>query len=93
MANTLASRGEELVTDKFPEFDVLRNVLPNGTVIDGEIIAFENGQPLGFNVLQSRIGRKNVSKAILKKAPVLMIAYDLLELNGVDIRDIQIRVF
>ena len=81
------SRGEELVTDKFPEFDVLRNVLPNGTVIDGEIIAFENGQPLGFNVLQSRIGRKNVSKAILKKAPVLMIAYDLLEHNGVDIRE------
>jgi len=81
------SRGEELVTDKFPEFEALTNVLPNGTVIDGEIIAFENGQPLGFNVLQSRIGRKNVSKAILKKAPVLMIAYDLLEINGIDIRE------
>lgn len=81
------SRGEELVTDKFPEFDILPKVLPNGTVIDGEIIAFEEGQPLGFNVLQSRIGRKNVSKAILKKAPVIMIAYDLLEFNGQDIRE------
>jgi DNA ligase-1 len=86
------SRGEELVTDKFPEFEALTNVLPNGTVIDGEIIAFENGRPLGFNVLQSRIGRKNVSKAILKKAPVLMIAYDLLELDGVDIRDNPLHI-
>jgi len=81
------SRGEELVTDKFPEFEVLAKMLPNGTVIDGEIIAFDNGHPLDFNILQSRIGRKNVSKAILKKAPVLMIAYDLLELDGVDIRE------
>ena len=86
------SRGEELVTDKFPEFNELIESLPDGTVIDGEIIAFENGAPLGFNLLQTRISRKNVTKAILKKAPVIMIAYDLLEEKGKDLRDEQLQL-
>ena len=86
------SRGEELITDKFPEFNELTDALPNGTVLDGEIIAFENGKPLGFNLLQTRISRKNVTKAILKKAPVLMIAYDLLEESGKDIRSQPMQV-
>ena len=81
------SRGEELVTDKFPEFQELIEALPNGTVIDGEIIPFENGQPLGFNVMQTRISRKNVSKAILKSAPIVMIVYDILESEGKDLRE------
>lgn len=85
------SRGEELVTAKFPEFEELREKLPSGTVIDGEILAYENGEPLNFNVLQTRIGRKNVSKAILKKAPVIMMAYDLLEHQGEDIRHKPMR--
>lgn len=80
------SRGEELITAKFPEFEALRDQLPSGTVIDGEILAYEKGQPMNFNVLQTRIGRKNVSKNILKKAPVVMMAYDLLEHQGKDIR-------
>ncbi len=80
------SRGEELVTDKFPEFNPLTERLPDGTVIDGEITAY-NEQPLGFNVLQTRIGRKTVSKQILKKAPVVLIAYDLLEYEGKDLRE------
>lgn len=81
------SRGEELVTEKFPEFHELAKQLPNGTVLDGEIMPFQEGQPLPFNVLQTRIGRKNVTKNILKKAPVVLIAYDLLECEGEDIRD------
>ncbi|MEO0337901.1 MAG: ATP-dependent DNA ligase [Bacteroidota bacterium] len=80
------SRGEELVTDKFPEFHTLPSLLPSGTVLDGEIMPFQDGQPLPFNVLQTRIGRKNVSKNILKKAPVVLIAYDLLEYEGKDLR-------
>lgn len=80
------SRGEELVTDKFPEYHELAKAIPDGTVIDGEILPFKNGQPLGFNVLQTRIGRKNVSKNILKKAPVILMAYDLLEWQGRDWR-------
>lgn len=80
------SRGEELVTDKFPEFHDLAKQLPSGTVLDGEIMPFKDGLPLPFNVLQTRIGRKNVTKNILTKAPVVLIAYDLLECEGEDIR-------
>ena len=81
------SRGEELVTDKFPEFAPLAEMLPNGTVIDGEIICIEEEEILSFNVLQQRIGRKNITKKILVAAPVKMIVYDLLEYEGEDIRE------
>lgn len=80
------SRGEELITDRFPEFQLLLNNLPNGTVIDGEILGFKDGMPLGFQDLQTRIGRKNVTKKILETTPVVLVAYDLLEKDGVDIR-------
>ncbi len=81
------SRGEELVTAKFPEFEPLANILPGGTVIDGEILPFKKGKPLSFQQLQTRVGRKNLSKKILEKAPVIMMAYDLLEWQGKDLRD------
>ncbi len=85
------SRGEELVTDKFPEYHPLAKMLPNGTVLDGEIMPFKDGRPLPFQVLQTRIGRKNVTKSILQKAPVVLIAYDLLEWEGKDIRAWPLR--
>lgn len=81
------SRGEELVTDKFPELAALVDHLPDGVVIDGEIMGYKDGSPLNFNDLQTRIGRKNVTKAILTKVPVVLMAYDLLEHNGTDIRE------
>jgi DNA ligase-1 len=80
------SRGEELVTDKYPEYAPLAELLPDGTVIDGEILPFAAGLPLGFNVLQTRIGRKTVSKKLLKEAPIVLMAYDLLEIGGEDVR-------
>ncbi|SDW99152.1 DNA ligase-1 [Aequorivita viscosa] len=80
------SRGEELVTDKYPEFQCFLSEIPNGTVIDGEILPFVEGQIGNFNALQTRIGRKNISKALLKKTPVILNAYDLLEWQGKDIR-------
>ncbi len=75
-----------MVTDKFPELKIFSALVPDGTVLDGEIVCFQYGKPMPFNVLQTRIGRKNVSKKILEEAPVAFIAYDLLELNGEDIR-------
>ena len=81
------SRGEELITDRFPEFAPLSKFLPEGTVLDGEILAWKDEAPLPFNVLQTRIGRKTVSKAVLSKAPAILYAYDLLEWQGKDIRD------
>ncbi|MEM0991863.1 MAG: ATP-dependent DNA ligase [Bacteroidota bacterium] len=80
------SRGEELMTNRFPEYHQLPKQLPHGTVIDGEILPFRDGKPLSFNVLQTRIGRKKVSKKVLENAPVVLIAYDLLEWQGTDIR-------
>ncbi len=80
------SRGEELVTEQFPELAAMGAQLPRDCVIDGEILAFKDGAPLTFNHLQKRLGRKNVGKAMLKESPVRMIAYDLLELDGEDLR-------
>ncbi|MEY1554869.1 ATP-dependent DNA ligase [Yoonia sp. R2331] len=82
----LWSRGEELMTDRFPELAQLRDFLPDGTVIDGEILAFADETPLSFSALQSRIGRKTVPKKLLAEAPVILMAYDLLEKDGDDIR-------
>ncbi len=81
------SRGEELMTEKFPELHLLKDRLPEGTVIDGEIMPYRDDQALPFSVLQTRIGRKNVTKKHLQEAPVAFIAYDLLEKDGNDIRE------
>jgi DNA ligase-1 len=84
------SRGEELVSDKFPELLALGEHLPDGTVLDGEILCFQDSSPLPFNLLQTRIGRKNLSKKILEAAPVSILVYDLLEFEGKDIRAIPL---
>ncbi|MEM6268053.1 MAG: ATP-dependent DNA ligase [Bacteroidota bacterium] len=81
------SRGEELVTDKFPEYAPFAEALPDGTVIDGEILAWDGEKPLPFNVLQTRIGRKKVGKKTLQTAPVALMAYDLIEADGEDLRE------
>jgi DNA ligase-1 len=88
------SRGEELMTEKFPEYQPLKDSLPEGTVLDGEIICFSvtasdaiDFFPLPFAALQTRIGRKNITRKQLTEAPVGFIAYDLLEYQGQDFRD------
>jgi DNA ligase-1 len=82
----LWSRGEELITDRFP--DVLEGTqgLPDGCVLDGEVLAFAGGAPLPFSVLQRRIGRQKLTAKILAEAPAAFMAYDLLEEGGVDLR-------
>ena len=80
------SRGEELVTERFPELHSLVSGLPDGTVIDGEIVVWKDSvQP--FALLQQRIGRKTLSKKVLDDAPVALLAYDLLEHQGNDWRN------
>jgi len=80
------SRGEELMTDRFPEVVALAERLPEGTVLDGEILVWLDGAPAPFQKLQQRIGRKNLTKKLLAEAPVSFIAYDLLEWRGDDQR-------
>ncbi|MBM2577691.1 ATP-dependent DNA ligase [Jannaschia sp. Os4] len=84
----LWSRGEELMTDRFPEFARASDFLPDGTVLDGEILAWDHAanQPMRFNALQKRIGRKTVPKKLLQEAPAILYAYDLLEHGGEDVR-------
>lgn len=80
------SRSEELLTDKLPEYHPLAQLLPNGTVIDGEILPFKDGQLLGYNELHTRLGRKSITKKVIEKTPIIFMAFDLLEWQGEDIR-------
>ena len=80
------SRGEELVTERFPEIVTLAQSLPDGTVLDGEIMVWADSAPAAFALLQQRIGRKTFGKKILQDAPITFMAYDLLEVDGQDFR-------
>ncbi|MEO8804735.1 MAG: ATP-dependent DNA ligase [Burkholderiaceae bacterium] len=80
------SRGEELMTDRFPEIVALAQALPDGSVLDGEIVVWKGAGPAPFNLLQQRIGRKTLNKKVLADAPVAFIGYDLLEWGGQDQR-------
>jgi len=82
------SRGEELVTERFPELAAAGALVPDGTVIDGEIVVMKDGNVAPFAALQTRIGRKLLSARILASAPVVLLAYDLLEDHGQDLRNL-----
>lgn len=82
------SRGEELVTERFPEVSLDAAAWPDGTVVDGELLAWRHGEaePAPFALLQKRIGRTRLTQAVLAEAPVRLLAYDLLESEGQDRR-------
>ncbi|CAG4895332.1 ATP-dependent DNA ligase [Paraburkholderia gardini] len=84
----LWSRGEDLITGRFPEVAALGDALPDGFVLDGEILAWAPGAnaPLPFARLQPRIARKTLTKKILADSPATLLAYDLLEAHGSDLR-------
>ncbi|WEF33367.1 ATP-dependent DNA ligase [Pseudoduganella chitinolytica] len=89
--NWVWSRGEDLITERFPELAAIR--LPEGTVVDGEILVWQAGEndtgnPSPFADLQKRIGRKTLSAKLLAELPAALVAYDLLELDGVDLRQL-----
>ena len=81
------SRGEELVTEQFPELVEAIAKLEGSFVIDGEILAIKDSAVLLFNDLQKRLNRKNVTKKLLEDVPVGLYIYDILELDGVDLRE------
>ncbi len=82
----LWSRGEELVTERFPELAQMGEALPDGTVLDGEIVVWQGGRVQPFADLQKRIGRKTLGARLLRDIPVLLLAYDLLEWQQRDLR-------
>ena len=75
----LWSRGEDLLNGRFPEVETMAERLPDGTVLDGELLAWRDGSVMPFSALQTRIGRKNPGKKSLADAPVIFLPYDLLE--------------
>ncbi|MEK7854994.1 MAG: ATP-dependent DNA ligase, partial [Acidobacteriota bacterium] len=85
------SRGEDLITERFPELAAAAALMPNGTVLDGEILPWLDDRVLPFTELQKRIGRKNLSAKILAEVPVILQAYDLLEFEGQDLRATEFR--
>ena len=80
------SRGEELLTERFPELLAEATRLPDGTVLDGEIVVWKDGRVQPFASLQRRIGRKTLGKKILADAPAAILAFDVLEHGGADVR-------
>ncbi len=78
------SRGEEMVTEAFPEIAQMASTWAEDVILDGELLVWGEDKPRDFNDLQQRLGRKKLGPDILKKAPVSFMAYDLLHLNGED---------
>ncbi len=85
------SRGEDLVTERFPEIIAAAAALPDGVVLDGELVAWREGRIRPFAELQQRLGRKKVSAGLLSSVPVRFLAYDLLEAENSDIRTLPLR--
>jgi DNA ligase 1 len=82
----LWSRGEELITTRFPELEATGSLLPEGSAVDGEVMPWKQGVPLPFAQMQRRIGRKVLGQKILTEVPVVLVAFDLLEADGRDVR-------
>jgi DNA ligase-1 len=82
----LWSRGEELITHRFPEIAAAATRLPQGTVLDGEVLAFRDDRPLPFSALQQRIGRQKQVAQMVRAVPVVFMTYDILENESHDIR-------
>lgn len=87
----LWSRGEELLTGRFPEVEQACALLPDGTVLDGELLAWRDGTPMPFTALQRRLNRKQVGRALLAQVPVHFVAYDCLEQSGTDVRTLPLQ--
>jgi DNA ligase 1 len=87
---TLWSRGEELVNEAFPEIVAAAAALPTGTVLDGELLAVRGQSLLGFAAVSKRSGRRRVPRKLLEEVPCVFVAYDLLEVDGIDIRGLPL---
>lgn len=87
----LWSRGEEIINDQFPEIVAAAAALPDGTVLDGELLVLSGGVPRPFAEMQKRIGRKKVTAKLMKEYPVSLIAFDIIEFGLKDLRELPLR--
>ncbi|WMD22084.1 ATP-dependent DNA ligase [Achromobacter seleniivolatilans] len=86
----LWSRGEERLDGRFPEVEAAAAKLDVDCVLDGELLAWQEASegPMPFSALQTRIQRIKPGPKWLAEAPVRMLAYDVLEINGTDLREL-----
>jgi DNA ligase-1 len=84
------SRTMDDVTHRFPEIEAAARNLPHSVILDGEIVAF-SGRILPFAVIQTRLGRRKVTDALLRDAPVVFFAFDLLYLDGEPLFEAPLR--
>jgi len=89
----LWSRGEDLLNQAFPDLIASAGALPDGTVLDGEVVVWEPGslQPASFGTLQRRLGRREPSRKLQGECPAAFVAYDLLEQGGADLRQLPLQ--
>ncbi len=90
----LWSRGEEPITGQFPEIVAAARALPEGTVLDGEVLVWRGDRPLPFSELQKRLGRKvapTVQGSLFERDEAVFLAFDLLESGGEDVRRLPLR--
>ncbi|HEX4857064.1 MAG TPA: ATP-dependent DNA ligase [Limnobacter sp.] len=85
------SRGEELVSEQFPELQEAFSHCPEGCILDGEILVWAGDVPAGFNALQGRLNRKTVTKKLMADSPVVFLAYDLIRLHGHNLVGLPLR--
>lgn len=85
------SRGEEMITENFPEIVAMASTWKEDAILDGELLVWGEDKPRDFNDLQQRLGRKKLSTDLLKKVPVTFMAYDLLHADGEDFPDKSLK--
>ena len=83
----LWSRGDQDITEQFPDIVDSAVTLPSPMILDGEILAGTPGQLQSFNQLQTRLNRKRITQTLLNTHPAFFKAYDLLRFQGEDMRD------
>ena len=84
------SRTLDDVTHRFPEIEAAARELERAVILDGEIVAFSD-RILPFAVIQTRLGRRKVSDDLLRDAPVVFFAFDLLYLDGEPLFEAPLR--
>jgi DNA ligase-1 len=84
------SRGEEMLNNTFPEIEIAAQHLPDGTVLDSELMAWQDNMPMPFSALQKRIGRKKPTKKILAEVPIAAICFDMVEYGSTDLRELPL---
>ncbi|MBX3020925.1 MAG: ATP-dependent DNA ligase [Bdellovibrionales bacterium] len=86
------SRGEDMITESFPEIAQMAGSWPEDTILDGEMLVWGDDHPKDFHLLQRRLGRSKITSAILKEAPATFVAYDFLHLNGEDLTHLPLEL-